>query len=273
MVAFHMKLATLDDIACRYGTDKSTLTSLPRAEDGYISRPSQGHGYTFCYAHYFEPLRFGQIRLLEIGVLDGRSLATWKEYLPNAQLYGLDIDPSCMRFADERTKIFVGSQTDTAFLASIRVQVPQGFDIIIDDGSHFVRHVITSYRELFRHLKPGGFYVIEDLHVSRDLSWGEVSFNKGMDLQKEKPGNDAYEMVTFLESVRAQEDVRGLSVHFKKICFIQKRRPDEPRTEVLRGDPLQDLMSLSPQKRVGRWIRILSEFTTRSKLEAASRRE
>src|SRR5947209_475468 len=107
-----MALPSLDEIACRLGTDKSTLTRLPTAEDGYPSRPAQGHGYTMFYEHYFGPRRFEELRLLEIGVLDGRSLATWKEYFPHAQIYGLDIDPSCRKFEQGSVKIIIGSQAD-----------------------------------------------------------------------------------------------------------------------------------------------------------------
>ena len=46
------------------------------------------------------------------------------------------------------------------------------FDIIIDDGSHRQHDIYTSFNILFREaLKPGGYYFIEDLHVSRVSGW------------------------------------------------------------------------------------------------------
>src|SRR5712692_8587927 len=120
---------SLDDIAGAFGTDKSTRTWLPPAEDRYPSRATHGHGYTIFYEHYFRHLRYQPIRLLEIGVLDGRSLATWESYFPQAAIYGLDIDPNCQRFESDRTKIFTGSQADPNLLAAIRDRVPGLFDI------------------------------------------------------------------------------------------------------------------------------------------------
>ena len=39
------------------------------------------------------------------------------------------------------------------------------FDFIIDDGSHVGQHITTSFKMLWQHLKPGGYYFIEDLHA------------------------------------------------------------------------------------------------------------
>jgi hypothetical protein len=40
------------------------------------------------------------------------------------------------------------------------------FDIIIDDGSHHWNHQITTLQQLFPFLKPGGFFVVEDIDTS-----------------------------------------------------------------------------------------------------------
>ncbi len=242
-----MTRASLDDIACDFQTDKSTRSRLVSTGDKYDSRPSQGHGYTIYYEHYLSKLRDQPIRLLEIGVLDGKSLATWAEYFPHASLYGLDIDPDCKRFANERTQILTGSQSDQDFLAEICRQVPEGFDIIIDDGSHYVKHVIASFAGLFGSLKPGGLYIIEDLHIANWRDWGRVALNKGMDLEQDSQGNDPAEMVRFLTGVRERADVAELIVHLKKICFIRKLGPGaEKRAEWDRGDRLDELFPAPP---------------------------
>lgn len=241
---------SLDWIACTYGTDKSTRSQLPAAEDGYSSRPSQGHGYTIYYEHYFGKLRQEPIRLLEIGVLDGKSLATWADFYSRASIFGLDIDPACRRFEAERTRIFTGSQADPVLLAEICAAVPDGFDIIIDDGSHYVRHMIASFGGLFDHLKPGGTYVIEDIHVADWRGWGQVAFNKGMDMQRDGGGNDPEELIAFLFSVRQRPDVAELIVHLRKICFIRKASGDPltDRAPWQRGDRIEDLFP-PPKKR------------------------
>jgi SAM-dependent methyltransferase len=236
-----MGISSLDEIACRLGTDKSTLTRLPSPSDGFPSRPTQGHGYTIFYEYYFKNYRLEKIRLLEIGVLDGRSLATWREYFPHAEIFGLDIDPACKRFEDDRTKIVIGSQADKETLASVRRAVPGGFDIIIDDGSHYTKHIIASFEGLFEHLRPGGVYVIEDLHVLSERYWGKVVYNRGMKLQREVEGNNPKEMISFLQAVRARNDVSELAVHLKKICFIKKKADDLEPVQWERGDRLEEL--------------------------------
>ena len=36
------------------------------------------------------------------------------------------------------------------------------FDIIIDDGSHYLSDILFSFKTLFKYVKKGGFYIIED---------------------------------------------------------------------------------------------------------------
>ena len=36
------------------------------------------------------------------------------------------------------------------------------FDVIIDDGSHYLSDILFSLKILFRHLRKGGIYIIED---------------------------------------------------------------------------------------------------------------
>ena len=49
------------------------------------------HGYTTVYENYFESLRDKNLRILEIGIADGKSLLTWSEYFKNSTIIGIDI--------------------------------------------------------------------------------------------------------------------------------------------------------------------------------------
>ena len=63
-----------------------------------------------------------------------------------------------------------------------------------------------------------------------------------MDMHRESQGNDPARMVEFLKRARANSQVRALTVHLKKICFIEKRAAqEEPVNLPLRGDALDDL--------------------------------
>ena len=48
--------------------------------------------------------------------------------------------------------------------------IPDGkLDILIDDGSHSVRHMIKSLEMALVLLRPGGVYFCEDVHGSRNF--------------------------------------------------------------------------------------------------------
>jgi hypothetical protein len=129
---------------------------------GLIHKPTSYFSeYDFC----FEQFKEKPIRVLEIGVEQGGSLAVWKEYFPLAHIVGIDIDESCRRFESDRIHVHIGDQADAAFLA--RVSKLEGpFDIVIDDGGHTMRQQIVSFEALFPLLNDKGVYVIEDLHTS-----------------------------------------------------------------------------------------------------------
>ncbi len=126
------------------------------------------HQYALHYQKHFERLRNRRLNLLEIGVggqenpkIGGHSLRMWKDYFPNANIYGLDIyDKSSLE--EPRIRIFRGSQADTHLLKQI-VSETGRLDIVIDDGSHINEHVITAFQTLFPLLADDGIYAIEDL--------------------------------------------------------------------------------------------------------------
>ena len=46
------------------------------------------------------------------------------------------------------------------------------FDMILDDGQHFIDHQLKSFDILFKNVKPGGYYIIEDISHIDDLLYG-----------------------------------------------------------------------------------------------------
>lgn len=99
--------------------------------------------------------------LLEIGVKDGASLKMWRDYYAEAiAIYGIDINKpptifGCRTFKEDATNPKLWQQF-----------WPLGFDIIIDDGSHLCSHQRITFEHAWKCLKPGGFYIIEDVHSS-----------------------------------------------------------------------------------------------------------
>lgn len=150
-------MRSLNKIAKSKGTDKS----------------SEIHNYCEKYEKYLQFNRLEPITLLEIGVLNGESLATWREYYPNATIIGIDINPDCKKYEDveNRVSVEIGSQDDPDFLKSVAEKWGP-FDMILDDGSHINRHVITSFNHLIDYVKSEGVYIIEDTCTAYWDEWG-----------------------------------------------------------------------------------------------------
>jgi cephalosporin hydroxylase len=122
--------------------------------------------YFPIYERYFNQFINQSITLLEIGVFKGGSLQMWKNYLgPYCKIIGIDIDPRCKQFEEDQIDIRIGDQSNPSFLKSIITDYPN-IDIIIDDGSHIMNHVIKSFNTLYPYLNNNGIYLIEDMHTS-----------------------------------------------------------------------------------------------------------
>jgi len=121
--------------------------------------------YLAEYERLFGPRRDRSLRSLELGVRFGASMFLWADYFPNATIVGLDIDKKPEKFpSDERVHFMSGSQDDPAALDRCMDLAGGQFDIIVDDASHIGKLSAASFAHLFpRSLKPGGFYVIEDI--------------------------------------------------------------------------------------------------------------
>jgi hypothetical protein len=125
------------------------------------------------YERHFQHFAERQINLLELGIYRGGSLLQWRDFFRKGQIIGLDLDPVTIDDPTGRIITYQGDQTDLALLDRIASEcAPNGFDIIIDDASHIAALTKISFWHLFdNHLKPGGYYVIEDWRVSYWEAW------------------------------------------------------------------------------------------------------
>jgi hypothetical protein len=130
--------------------------------------------YLRNYRHAISHLRDLPIALMEIGVNRGGSLFLWRDYFTRGNIVGVDLNPP-EDFADSsgRIHLFRGDQGDVAQMDTIAGQAsPDGFHIIIDDASHLGSLTAIAFQTLFyKHLKPGGFYAIEDWGTGYWKSW------------------------------------------------------------------------------------------------------
>ena len=157
------------------------------------------HHYATAYHALFGSLRSTITSMLEIGIGEDTapSVQAWATYFPNAHIYPVDIKtrkevaerarPSgptdrlvkhqaqfgCdyNRSMWDNPRIHLTLETDASDPKQLgAVPLPEQLDIILDDGSHKFFDQQRTLHTLWPRLRPGGFYIIEDMLVGA-LPW------------------------------------------------------------------------------------------------------
>ena len=150
----------LESLFVKYGTDKGRLGG-------------QGWGYTPYYSESMGKQRLRVKQVLEIGICGyrdipnnvvGASLFVWRDYFPNAQIYGLDNDSRFIFNDQPRIHTALCDAYDPVDLARALAGMgnPRSFDMIVDDAVHDPENQLLLLNRLGDRLKYGGRYFIED---------------------------------------------------------------------------------------------------------------
>lgn len=171
------------------------------------------HGYVEIYSNYLSNLKNKKLKILEIGVADGKSILSWSDYFKKSLIIGIDIKKlnlKKLKLNKKNIHIHQGSQSDPLFLDWL-IKRYKSFDIIIDDGSHIPVDVKKSFNLLFPALKNKGFYFVEDLQTSYIHFFGGNPFDL----------TNANTHVNFFKSLIDR-------IHFKEIAnpYYLKQRYD-----------------------------------------------
>lgn len=128
------------------------------------------HDYLKRYDREWSKWRDEPIRLLEIGLNVGASVKLWQDYFTQAHIVGVDIADFVpkVKIDPDRFTFVKGSAFDPYFLQRF-METEALFDIIIDDGAHASGPIIMAFNQLFGHVKPGGYYIIEDFAEVKNL--------------------------------------------------------------------------------------------------------
>ncbi len=94
----------------------------------------------------------------------------WKAYFRKSQIVGIDIRDKA-RFREHRIDVRQCNQAVSEALLRLSSEFG-GFDIIIDDGSHFNEHVVKTFQILFPLLRQNGNNVVEDKQTAYWPTWG-----------------------------------------------------------------------------------------------------
>lgn len=121
--------------------------------------------YFDIYERHFSRFKNLSPVILELGVMGGGSLEMWKDFFgPGAKVVGLDINPDCKAHEAENIEVFIGSQDDPNVINEIFNKYPT-IDIVLDDGSHIMEHMISSFNLIYERVQQNGVYAVEDTHT------------------------------------------------------------------------------------------------------------
>ena len=105
-----------------------------------------------------------KIKVLEIGSYAGASAAAFAKYFKNASIFCLDINISNFIYSSKRIQVYgldINNEKQlNKILKKISLETDSNFfDIIIDDGSHYLSDILFSLKFLFRYINRGGLYI------------------------------------------------------------------------------------------------------------------
>lgn len=146
-------MSLLETLFTKYGTDKGIW------------------GYTPYYEEAMEARRFDVKNVLEIGICGyrdipnnvvGASLFVWRDYFPNAEIYGVDNDGRFIFNDQQRIHTAQCDAYDQVELFKVIQNWGVQFDMIVDDAVHDPLPQAHLLNVLGPWLVPGGRYFVEE---------------------------------------------------------------------------------------------------------------
>lgn len=189
IISFYKKnssceISSLCDV---YGSDKGQIKTGPHPY------PWPSHTYADFYSRLFWHCRNGVRNVFECGLgtnnpdlpssmgisgKPGASLRVWRDFFPNAMIYGADIDRDVL-FEEERIKTFYIDQLNPDEVRKFWQNVDANdFDLMVDDGLHTFEAGSTLFLHSIDRLSQNGIYVIEDVGSADLLRYKDFFHDK-----------------------------------------------------------------------------------------------
>ena len=222
----NIKLDSLDELFHFYGSDKANI---------FKKTQNQGHGFSQFYSKNLSHFKEKKLKILEVGSYAGASAAAFAKYFKNSTIYCLDVNISKFSFFSKNIHVY-GLDINNHYklektLKKINLKSNSNFfDIIIDDGSHYLSDILNTLNVLFKHVKKGGFYVVEDFKHPN-----YYSYNRNLDhILIDQLLKNLEEKKLFVSDILHKNDQIFLHRNIKKIykyrgnlkdsdiCFIEK---------------------------------------------------
>ena len=117
--------------------------------------------------------------------------------------------------------VHYGNQENVTFLDEFKLDTQQ-FDIIIDDGGHTMNQQRTSFINLLSLVRPGGFYVIEDLETSYNPTYITESFNSSTTIELIKTLIDEIQQESSTKTIEIAKNISSFEIA-DGICFFTRK--------------------------------------------------
>lgn len=163
------EMTPLCELAFKYRSDKCPFVgTLP-------------HSYTPFYYELLKDKRESIKKVVELGtgtpdtmILDkyitGAGLRMWRDFFPNAMVYGADIKPESV-FTDDRIETFQYDLSKKENLLELISKTGTDVDLFIDDASHKRDDQILAALTLMPLFKKDVIYIIEDIKFLQPIRW------------------------------------------------------------------------------------------------------
>lgn len=174
-MTINYQITPLCQLGYQYGTDKS---------------PQIKHSYTPFYYYFLKNDKEKFKKVLEVGIgktrknlhvpekvyelgiapylRRGASLYMWRDFFPNAHIYGADNDELTI-FQDKRISTYMCDEKNKQDLINLVNDIGSDIDLVIDDASHRVDDQINLARNLLPLLKKSVNYIIEDVSHTKKI--------------------------------------------------------------------------------------------------------
>jgi|TARA_B110000908_G_C10241023_1_gene446070 hypothetical protein len=217
-----------------------TGTQLLDIIEYYQTDKHYEHNYfNLIYNELFKDIYLDVKKFIEVGVYDCESIKLWRDYFINSDIiaFEYDLPYSLERLGDtnrDRLTFIDGDQSKEEDLIKFS-ETYSNVDVILDDGSHKMRDQQITLAKLFKMLKSGGIYILEDLHTSFEVVIPEKSWCGWGDSSKTITLNmlETFKETGKIESdYMTQDEMDYLSENIKSV-EIYKNKPDWSVTSVI----------------------------------------
>lgn len=148
--------------------------SIAEIFDFYKTDKNTVHSYGLIYESILSPFRHSSKYVLELGIKEGASLRSWKEYFSKATIVGVDINKKSMINEEGRITTLCLDRKNKKELCEHAQDNNIKYDIIIDDADHNIEPQLLSLVYLWPYLKEGGLYIIEDVQSEDHFKYFDI---------------------------------------------------------------------------------------------------